>query len=159
MPLYLADSSIWLGARKWRGTYLPELLGERLAADEIATCIPVALEVLTGPASAAELDEDWQAVWRHLRWLPVGESVMDRAFELLKNLARSSAGAHRRRPIDYMVAACAEAAGGDVVLWHWDRDLAVICDHARIAHEPEHERAIAAGINVEPGGRRRGSSA
>ncbi len=153
MPLYLTDSSIWLGARNWRSSYLPDLLNKRLVNDEIATCVPVALEVLTGPADAVDLDQDWQAVWQHLRWLPVGEQTMARALELLRRLAHTTAGAHRRRPIDYIVAACAESAGQDVVLWHWDRDLTAICDFAGIAHEPEHARAKDHGINVEPGER------
>ena len=152
MPLYLADSSIWIGAKRWPRTYLPSLLAERLAADEIATCTPVALEVLTGAPSAAEVEKDWQMVWEHLRWLPVGNETMERSLALLRDLARTTAGAHRRRPTDYVVAACAEAAGeADVALWHWDRDLTVICEHAGIAHEPEHGRAQANGINVEPG--------
>jgi predicted nucleic acid-binding protein len=151
VPLHLTDSSIWIGARRWPDTYLPQLLAERLEVDEIATCIPVALEVLTGPATGEELDQDWDNVWRHLHWLPVGEDAMARSLDLLRELAHTTAGAHRRRPIDYILAACAEAAGDDVSLWHWDNDLAVICDHAGISHEPEHDRTKANGINVQPG--------
>jgi predicted nucleic acid-binding protein len=151
LPLYLADSSIWIGATRWPQSHLPALLAERLERDEIATCVPVALEVLTGPANGAELDRDWDAVWAHLRWLPVGEAELERALGLLRELAHTTAGAHRRRPVDYIVAACSGSAGEDVVLWHWDKDLTVICDHAAIPHEPEHERAKANGINVEPG--------
>jgi len=151
VPLYLTDSSIWIGARRWPQSYLPLLLAERLQADAIATCVPVALEVLTGPPTGVALDQDWQAIWEHLRWLPVGESELRHALELVRELAHTTAGAHRRRPIDYIIAACSETAGDDVVLWHWDRDLTVICDHAGINHEPEHDRAQANGINVEPG--------
>jgi len=150
VPLYLTDSSIWIGARRWPASYLPDLLAERLAGDEIATCVPVALEVLTGPPTGAELDRDWEAVWQHLRWLPVGDAAMQRALELLRRLAHATDGAHRRRPIDFIIAACAEAAH-DVALWHWDHDLTVICAHAGIRHEAEHDRAKAHGINVEPG--------
>jgi predicted nucleic acid-binding protein len=121
------------------------LLVDRLAEDEVATCVPIALEVLVGPPDASALDRDWDAVWRHLRWLPTTEAVTERSLELLRRLARTTAGAHRRRPIDYLVAACAEAA--DVVLWHWDRDLAAICEFAGIPHEAEHERARDAGIS------------
>lgn len=155
MPLYLADSSIWIGAQRRPQTYLTTLLSERIAADEIATCIPIALEVLVGPATGAELDQDWQSVWAHLRWLSLGEPELQRALELLRGLSRTTSGAHRRRPIDYVVAACAEAAGADVVLWHWDRDLSAICEHAGIAHEAEHERAKANGLGAEPGRRAR----
>lgn len=146
MPLYLTDASIWIGARRNPRTYLPRLLVDRLADDEIATCVPIALEVLTGPPSGIELDQDWSAVWRHLRWLPLSESVSERALELLRALAHTTDGAHRRRPIDYLIAACAEASD-DVFLWHWDADLTAICDFAGIAHEPEHERARAASLS------------
>jgi predicted nucleic acid-binding protein len=145
VPLYLTDSSIWIGARTNPGTYLADLLAERIAGDEVATCVPVALEVLTGPASGAELDRDWEAVWRHLRWLPVTEAVTERALELLRLLAHTTDGAHRRRPIDYVIAACAEAAPG-ATLWHWDGDLTAICDPAGIAHAPEHDRARLHGL-------------
>ena len=139
MPLYLTDSSIWIGARRNPGTYLPRLLVDRLASDELATCVPIALEVLTGPPSGAELDRDWNAVWRHLHWLPVTEATSNRALELLRGLAHTTDGDHRRRPIDYLIAACAEAA--EVILWHWDDDFTAICEYAGIAHEPEHTRA------------------
>jgi predicted nucleic acid-binding protein len=145
VPTYLADSSIWIAARRRRDTYLPRLLADRLARDELATCVPVALEVLTSPPSGAELDRDWHAVWEHLRWLEVGEATMARALDLLRRLAHTTDGAHRRRPIDYVIAACAESAVG-VILWHWDADLTAICDFAGIAHEPEHERAKAQGV-------------
>ena len=145
MPLYLTDSSIWIGARKRPGTYLPRLLVDRIAGDEVATCAPIALEVLTGPPSGTELDEDWDAVWRHLRWLPMAQPTHDRAVDLLRGLAHTTAGAHRRRPIDYLIAACAEAAD-DVVLWHWDHGITVICDFAGIAHEAEHGRAEGHGL-------------
>jgi predicted nucleic acid-binding protein len=145
VPVYLVDSSIWIGARKHPGTYLARLLVDRLAADAIATCVPVALEVLTGPSSGAALDSDWNNVWRHLRWVPVSEPSTIRSVELLRELAHTTDGNHRRRPIDYLIAACVEAAEG-VVLWHWDNDLTVICEHAGIAHEPEHSRAAANGL-------------
>ena len=151
MPLYLTDSSIWIGARRLAGSYLSELLAQRIADDQIATCIPVALEVLVGPPDADALERDWKTVWAHLRWLPLGEAESARALDLLRALAGTTAGSHRRRPVDYLVAACAEAGGDDVVLWHWDRDLTVICQYAGIPHEPEHDRACANGIDREPG--------
>jgi predicted nucleic acid-binding protein len=150
VPLYLTDSSVWIAAHRQRDSYLAELVVERLGAGEIAVCVPTALEVLVGPASAAEIQADWDAVWAHVTWLPVSEQVTDRALELLLGLARTTRGAHRRRPIDYLVAACAEAASEGTVLWHWDRDLTAICDFAGIAHEPEHDRARTQGLGREP---------
>lgn len=150
MQLYLADSSIWFGARRWRDSYLRALLAERSGVGEIATCAPVALEVLVGTPDADELERDWE-IWGTLVWLPMGGGVADRSVELMRGLAGTTRGAHRRRPIDYIVAACAEAAGGDVVLWHWDRDLTAICEFAGIRHEAEHERAKRNGLGPEPG--------
>ena len=69
----------------------------------------------------------------------------------MRGLAATTEGAHRRRPTDYLVAACAEAGGGDCTLWHWDRDLTAICEFAGIRHEPEHERARTHGLAGEPG--------
>lgn len=111
----------------------------------MATCIPIALEVLTGPRSGRELEREWGDLWDHLRWLPLTEAAILRSLALLRSLASTTDGAHRRRPIDYLVAACAEAAEG-VVLWHWDRDLSAICDFAGILHEPEHDRAREHGL-------------
>ncbi len=154
MALYLTDSSIWIGARNRPGTYLPTLLADRLSQDAIATCVPVALEVLMGPPTGAEVDRQWDAVWKNIHWLAVTTTEMERALDLLRSLAHAKAGAHRRRPIDYVIAAVAEAearSGRDVVVWHWDSDLTVICDHAGIPHEAEHVRAREHGINVQPG--------
>ncbi len=147
--LYLTDASIWIGARRRPESYLVDLFAERLAAGEVATCAPVALEVLVGAPDADELERDWE-IWGELHWLPIPSEALRRSVELMRQLARTTRGAHRRRPIDYLVAACAEAAGPDVVLWHWDRDVTAICEFAGIAHEPEHERARTHGLGAEP---------
>lgn len=111
--------------------------------------MPVALEVLVGPPDADALEAAWRTLWANLRWLPVGRVEMETARRLLFDLAATTAGAHRRSAIGYTVAACAASADG-VTVWHWDRDLTVICDHAGIAHEPEHDRAAERGLGVEP---------
>jgi predicted nucleic acid-binding protein len=147
--LYLTDASIWIAARRRPESYLADLFAERLAAGEVATCAPVALEVLVGAPNAAELERDWE-IWGELHWLPIPSEALRRSVELMRQLARTTRGAHRRRPIDYLVAACAEAADEGTVLWHWDRDLKAICDFAGIAHEPEHDRARAEGLGAEP---------
>jgi predicted nucleic acid-binding protein len=135
--LYLTDSSIWIAARRGEPDHLPELLAQRLEADEVATCVPIVLELLTGPESADAVDTDWEETWRHLQWLPITEAVTERSLDLLLMLADIAPGAHRRRPTDYIVAACAESAGNDVVVWHCDDDLEAICARAGIPHEHE----------------------
>lgn len=150
MPLYLADSSIWVGKRKPGAEYLDELFAGHYANDEIATCVPVALEVLVGPPNARAYDNDWNMIWRHLQWLPLSEASTNRALQVQRELAHTTAGAQRRRPIDYLIAACAESAGQEIILWHWDADLRVICDYTGQRHEAEHARARRHGINVPP---------
>ncbi len=150
VPLYLTDASIWIAVRRRPGSYLADLFAERLATGEVATCAPVALEVLVGAPDAAEFERDWE-IWGELHWLPMTAAASGRSVELMRELARTTRGAHRRRPIDYLVAACAEAAGEGVVLWHWDRDLTAICEFAGIAHESEHDRARERRLGPEPG--------
>jgi predicted nucleic acid-binding protein len=110
----------------------------------------VALEVLVGPPDAASCDQNRELVWKPLVWLPLGEQATERALAVQRELAHTTAGAHRRRPIDYLIAACAEDAAGEVVLWHWDADLTIICGHTGQPHEPEHARAREHGIKFAP---------
>ena len=137
MTLYLADTSIWVRRTRPGAEELDERFRERYARGEIATCVPVALEVLVGPKDGAAYDADFANVWAPLTWLPLGEHAVERALVVQRELAHTNPGAHRRRPGDFLVAACAEAAGADVVLWHWDHDLAVICAHTGQPHESE----------------------
>lgn len=143
MPMYLADSSIWIGAR--RHEYLAQLLGRRIAGDEIVTCVPVVIEVLCGPPTAAAFEADWANVWSQVRWIGLTEEASERALAVQRGLAATTDGAHRRRPMDYLVAACAEAEPDEIVVWHWDNDLRVICDFTGQPQEAEHERAKAEG--------------
>jgi predicted nucleic acid-binding protein len=146
VPLYLADSSTWIGRRRPRAEYLGEFFNDRNDDGEIATCVPVALVVLVGPPDAAAYDQDWELIWKPLVWLPLSEQATERALEVQRELAHTTTGAHRRRPIDYLIAACAEASAGEVVLWHWDSDLTIFCEHTGQPQEPDHARAREHGI-------------
>ena len=134
MP-FLADTTIWTWAK--RASCLRQKLYERVAAREVVTCVPVALEYLHGARNGIEYEEDL-ADLRLLEWLPVDHPTPDRALEVQRALAHTTHGAHRIPAIDYLVTAVAEAAGSDMVLWHVDRDLGRICDF--IGHTHEHER-------------------
>ena len=137
MPLYLADSSIWIRRTRPGAEELDARLRERYAHGEIATCVPVALEVLVGPRDGAAYDKDFNTIWAPLTWLPLREHAVERALVVQRELAHAKPGGHRGRPTGFLVAACAEDAGRDVVLWHWDLDLAMICEHTGQAHEAE----------------------
>lgn len=143
MPLYLVDSSIWIRQAQPGAEDLAARFRERYARGEIATCVPVALEVLVGPKDGVAYDADFHAIWAPLTWLPLGEQAVERALVVQRELAHAQPSGHRRRPADFLVAACAEDAGEGVVLWHWDHDLSVICGHTGQPHESELPRSRA----------------
>ena len=146
MPLYLADSSIWVGRRRPGAQYLEQLLTLRLGRGELATCVPVALEVLVGAHDGGAFARDWLNLWQHLVWLPLRERATGWALDVQSELARATSGGHHVAPASYLVAACAEHAGHEVVLWHWDDGIATICQHTGQPHEPEHVRARGNGF-------------
>jgi len=166
MTLYLADSSVWSGRRRPDAGDLPRLFVERLGRGEIATCVPVALEVLTAAEDGEAYVRDWMTIWGQLQWLPLRERATGRALEVPSELSLSGAGAQRKRVVHFLIAACAEDAGDGVVLWHWDEALAAICEQTGQPHEFEDVRDTrAAGNGLVGNGsgtgavtRRRGSS-
>jgi predicted nucleic acid-binding protein len=135
VTIYLADSSIWVGRRRTDAGELSSLFVDRLRRSEIATCVPVAIEVLSGPADGEAYVRDWTRLWSQLHWLPLRERATGRALEVQSELALSAPGAHRRSLSHFLIAACAEDAGSGVVLWHWDLDLAAICEHTGQPYE------------------------
>ena len=113
MTLYLADTSVWVGRRRPNAGELPRQFLERLRRSQIATCVPVALEVLTGPEDGEAYVRDWTSLWGRLHWLPLRERATGRALEVQSELALAEAGAHRRSIAHFLIAACAEDAGND----------------------------------------------
>ena len=137
MPRYLADSSIWAWANKRSRPDLTEKLAQRLERAEVCTCAPVALEVMHRAETDSEYERLFETFLEPLTWLPLTEAVSLRAVALQRELAAGTHGNHRRPAVDYLIAAVAEAAGTDVVLWFFDKDLRVICDHSGQPFEAE----------------------
>jgi predicted nucleic acid-binding protein len=94
------------------------------------------LEVMHRARSGDEYDGLFREVFAPLERLPLGDEVAERALEVQRRLAGVSEGSHRRPPVDFLIAAIAEAAD-DVVLWAFDRDLRVIAEHTGQPHESE----------------------
>ncbi len=117
VTLYLADTSAWHRATR------PEVMAAweaRLAADAIATCAYVRLEILYSARSAKDYDRLSEELLA-LRQLPGGVEQVDRALEVQRALARRGGLHHRSVKIpDLLIAASAEAAGA--VVWHYDED-------------------------------------
>lgn len=133
MSLFLADASVWVARRRPGAEVLRRDFLERFRRGEIATCAPVALEVLAAAPDADAYASDWDTVWKALFWLPLGERAHHRALELQRELAAT--GDHRASPSAFLVAACAEEAGDGVVVWHCDPGLVAICEHMGQSHE------------------------
>lgn len=129
MPRYLADTSIWAWAQKAERPDIRERLAERYEAGEIVTCVPVVLEAMHRPESGAQFKKRFDELFGPLERLPLENAAVERALEVQRELALGSNGNHRRPAIDFLIAAAAEAAGPEVVLWCFDRDLKVICEH------------------------------
>jgi predicted nucleic acid-binding protein len=124
---YLADTSIWAWANKPERPDIRHRLALRVAADEVVTCVPVALEVMHRADTPQRYAELFGALLEPLDWLPLTEEASLRALDVQRQLAARSHGAHRRPAADYLIAAIAEPHE-DVVLWCFDRDFRAIAD-------------------------------
>ena len=137
MPRYLADTSIWAWSQKAERPDIRGKLADRYEGGEVVTCVPVVLEAMHRPETGACYRERFDQLFAPLERLSLDDVGVERALEVQRDLARASDGSHRRPAIDFLIAAAAEAAGPDVVLWCFDRDLKVICKHTGQPVEPE----------------------
>ncbi len=137
MPRYLADTSIWAWAQKAERLDIRERLATRYEQGEIVTCVPIVLEAMHRPETADRYRERFDDLFAPLERMPLESESVERALQVQRELAEASNGNHRRPAIDFLIAAAAEAAGPEVILWCFDRDLKVICDHTGQPCEPE----------------------
>jgi predicted nucleic acid-binding protein len=137
VPRYLADTSIWAWAQKAERPDIREKLATRYEQGEIVTCVPVVLEAMHRPETAGLYKERFDAPFAPLERMPLEDASVELALTVQRELAEASDGNHRRPAIDFLIAAAAEAAGPEVILWCFDRDLKVICDHTGQPCEPE----------------------
>ena len=135
--VYLADSSIWAWASNGSRPDIAEKLAQRIERGDVATCVPVGLEVMHRADSSTRYDELFGALLEPLDWLPLDEAASVRAISVQRELAATSHGNHRRPAVDYLIAAIGEVAGSDVVTWFFDNDLRVICAHTGQPFEAE----------------------
>ena len=121
--MYLADTSAWHRAVHRE---VADAWADRLAANALATCAQVRLEVLYSARSAADYDE-LSAELLALHQLPCGTDQYGRALEVQRELAQKGGLHHRSVKIpDLLIAATAEAAGA--IVWHYDEDYERIAE-------------------------------
>ena len=137
MPFYLADSSIWAWANKKSRPDITEKLAERLEHGEIATCVPIALEVMHRAETGAQYEELYASLLEPLRWLDLNEKASRRALEVQRGLASQFHGHHRRPAADLLIAAIGESAEDEIVTWFFDKDFRVICEYTGQPFEAE----------------------
>lgn len=87
------------------------------------------IEQLHRARTTAEVETLLENTFAPLHWVSSGARAWSRALAVQRELAAAGDGRHRRPALDYIIAATAELAGADVVLWGFDRDMAVICEH------------------------------
>ena len=137
MKAYLADTSVWGWAAGDRRPDIAVRLAERFEAGDVVTCSPVVLETMHLAGTGSEYEHVYRSLFEPLRWLPLRDSDANRAVVVQRELAQGTHGNHRPPASDYLIAAIAEAAGPDVVLWFFDKDLRVICEHTGQPYEAE----------------------
>jgi predicted nucleic acid-binding protein len=141
MPVYLADTSIWAWASTDSRPDITTKLAERFARDEVATCAPVVLETLQRAKTGAERDRLFDDLFAPIWWLPLTNEISDRAVAVQREMAHANNGMELCPALHYLVAAVAEAAGPQVVLWHLDEDLGLICEQTGQPHEAAPDTA------------------
>jgi predicted nucleic acid-binding protein len=127
VPRYLADTSIWSWAGKRKRPDITRKLEQRVAGDELVTCVPVALEVMHRAETGARYEQQFTTVLDPLEWVPLTEEASWRALDVQRLLAAESRGAHRLPPTDFLIAAVAELRG-DLILWCFDKHFRPIAD-------------------------------
>lgn len=137
MKRFLADSSIWGWADSGRRPDITAKHADRFERDELATCAPVVLEVMHRARTGEQYERHFHSLFDPIAWVPLGDAATGRAVAVQRELAATTHGNHLRPAIDYLIAAAAELAGPDIVLWSLDRDLGVICEHTGQPHELE----------------------
>jgi predicted nucleic acid-binding protein len=117
MTLYCVDTSAWhhaaspAVANRWLAA---------LAADRVAICEQVRLEILFSARSATDYDalaEELDGLTR----IPIDNETYTRAYQVQRELAHVGGLHHRSVKIaDLIIAAAAELSG--TVVWHYDED-------------------------------------
>jgi predicted nucleic acid-binding protein len=137
MPSFLADSSIWGWANSGRRPDIAEKLAERLERGEVCSCPPVIIEALHRATTGREYEELYGTLFEPVDVVSLTEEAAGRAVEVQRSMAATTHGNHLRPAVDFLLAAAAELAGEEIVLWFFDKDLLVICEHTGQPYEAE----------------------
>ena len=127
--MLVADASAFIRARH---PAIREAWRKALLAEQIATCIPVELEILYVARGRLEYEARAETL-DALRRVPLTQTASRAARRAMDDLARINDGYHRVRPVDALIAACAQEAGLGVLHYdhHYDRLAEVLAFDSR----------------------------
>lgn len=129
MARFLADTSIWSWANRPERPDIRAKLAERFERGEIVTCAPVILEAMHRPRSGKEYEALYGQLFAPIACLPLTAEVGERAIQIQREMAQPKHGNHLRPAVDYLIAATAELADTEVVLWAFDKGMRIIAEH------------------------------
>ncbi len=93
------------------------------------------------PRNGSAYDELYEHLFACIQRLPFGDDVAERALLVQRELAQGTHGNHLRPASDYLIAAVAELADEEIVLWAFDRDMRIIAEHTGQPFEEELAKA------------------
>jgi predicted nucleic acid-binding protein len=118
MNHFCIDTSVWHNTHR---SSVGERVAEKISNDVVSICDQVTLEILYSARSA----QDYDALFARLGALhqvPTESSVLKRAIDVQRQLAKVGGLHHRSVKIaDLIIAASAELANDTV--WHYDEDF------------------------------------
>jgi predicted nucleic acid-binding protein len=126
----LVDTSAWIEFLRDTGSSVCEAV-DRLLADDLAICDPVAMEVLAGARDEHHLAR-LRGLLGRATMLPTAPADYDAAAALYR--ACRLRGETVRKLVDCLIAAVAIRAGAEVL--HADVDLAVLARHTDLQLHP-----------------------
>jgi predicted nucleic acid-binding protein len=137
MARYLADTSIWAWANRPERGDIREKLAARVERDQVVVCAPVMLETMHRARTGDAYEQIHAHLFGALDRLPLSDKAAERALVVQREMAQTKHGNHLRPATDYLIAAVAETAEEEVILWAFDRDLRVIAVHTGQPYEGE----------------------
>lgn len=128
--MILVDTSAWIEFLRDTGSPTCEAV-DRLLANDLAVCDPVAMEVLAGARDEHHLAQ-LRGLLGRATMLPTTPADYDAAAALYRSCRLR--GETVRKLIDCLIAAVAIRAGAEVL--HADADFAVLARHAELRLHP-----------------------
>lgn len=121
----LIDNSAW--SRSEHAAISPAF-ASRMRARSLVACPPFLIEARYSARSGVELRDVQAMIAAAMPSVPCTEETWELAFDAQQRMADAAGLMHRRKPIDFLIAATAHEHGLGVL--HYDRDYDLIAQHS-----------------------------